>query len=80
MDSSNEISTEEAANTLNVSISYFLALLKNGELPYREQDGKCYVIHGDLMKYKSVMAQQSDQAMDELVQIAQEEDMGYENK
>lgn len=73
-----EINIQEAANLLNVSSGYMLGLLKSGAIPYR-QIGKHYRLQlEDVIKYKNWINNERSKALDELVDQAQELQMGYE--
>jgi len=72
-----EMTTQQAANILNVSRPYLVKLLERGELSYTKVGTHRRIRFEDLMVYKQKMKQQSTQAMDELVEEAQEHGMGY---
>ena len=72
-----EMTTQQAADILNVSITYLVTLLEKGELRYTKVGTHRRIRLNDLMKYKNKIREQSTKAMDELVSIAQENDLGY---
>ena len=72
-----ELTTQEAANILNVSRPYFVKLLENEELPYRKVGVRRKVLFQDLIDYKEKQDKESKQAMDDLAAEAQEQGYGY---
>ncbi len=72
-----EITTQQAADILNVSRPYLVTLLEKGELRYTKVGTHRRIRLSDLMAYKDKIRKQSAKAMDELVSIAQENDLGY---
>lgn len=72
-----ELTTQEAANLLNVSRPHLIKLLENNEIPFTRTGTHRRIRFDDLMTYKKRRREQSKRALDELAQQAQEEDMGY---
>lgn len=72
-----ELTTQEAANILNVSRPHFIKLLEEGAISYTRVGTHRRIRYKDLMAYKLEREKQSDDALDQLVRQAQENDMGY---
>ncbi|MFL4557248.1 helix-turn-helix domain-containing protein [Yersinia enterocolitica] len=72
-----ELTTQEAANILNVSRPHFVKLLEDGVLPFHKTGRHRRVLFADLMKYKEQRYNESMQAMQELTDQSQE--LGFEN-
>jgi excisionase family DNA binding protein len=73
-----ELTTQEAANLLNVSRPYLVKLLDSGALPHIRTAHRRRIKFADLMIYKERRDQASYAAIDELTAQAQELGMGYE--
>jgi excisionase family DNA binding protein len=73
-----ELTTQEAADMLNVSRPHLVKLLEDGVLPFHRPGKHRRVRFADLMQYKDVRDRASEEAMAELARQAQESGMGYE--
>ena len=73
-----ELTTQEAADLLNVSRPHLIKLLEEGLLPYHRTGKHRRVRFADLMKFKENRHQTSKQAMADLARLSQELNMGYE--
>ena len=73
-----ELTTQEAADLLNVSHSFLIKLLEAGEMPYYKVGRHSRVRFKDLITYKEDIDAKREKVLDELVAQAQELGMGYE--
>jgi len=72
-----ELSTQEAANLLNVSRPYLIKLLERGELKFHKAGTHRRIKFTDLRAYQEKQESTRERAMTDLAQQAQELDMGY---
>lgn len=73
-----ELTTQEAANILEVSHPYLVELLESGEIPSQIVETKRQVRYEDVLHYKNQIDEKRRQPLDELVADAQTLNMGNE--
>ena len=72
-----ELTTQEAADYLNVSRPYLIRLLEKAEIAHHMVGTHRRVKFSDLQAYRKASDEKRKQAMQELADQAQEMDMGY---
>jgi len=70
-----ELSTQQAANLLNVSRPYLIKLLESGEIPYFKVGKHRRILAKDLYEYKAESDEKRSQSLDELTALTEELDL-----
>ena len=73
-----ELSTQEAANILNVSRPFFVGLLDDGTIAHRKVGSHRRVLVKDVIEYKQEIDNARQQTLDQLAAESQKLGMGYE--
>jgi len=72
-----ELTTQQAADYLNVSRPFFVKLLEEGKLAFHKVGSHRRVYFRDLIDYKEQSMDKRHEALDELAKQAQELKLGY---
>ena len=72
-----QLTTQEAANFLNVSRPYLIKLLEEGKIPYSKVGKHRRVKFYDIQQYKNNIMLESKKARVKLTKKAQDLDLGY---
>lgn len=73
-----EITTQQAAEILNVSRPHVIKLLEKGEIPYRKVGSHRRILLQDILEYESKFRSDRRKKLDYLAKEAQKLNLGYE--
>lgn len=74
---STELTTQQAADYLNVSRPFLIKLLEEKRLPFRTVGTHRRILFEDVMAYKKNIDDARRRSLDELASLSQELEMGY---
>ncbi|MDO1451477.1 helix-turn-helix domain-containing protein [Rhodocytophaga aerolata] len=76
--SDSEVSTQQAADILNVSRPHIVKLLEEGKIPFKKVGSHRRILLQDLIQYEAAIGEQRAKSFEFLAKQAQELNLGYE--
>ncbi len=76
--SNSEISTQQAAEMLNVSRPHLIKLLESNKIPFKKVGSHRRILLQDILKYKERQSKERETQLDFLAKQAQDLNLGYE--
>lgn len=76
--SNSEVSTQQAADMLNVSRPHLVKILETKKIPFKKVGSHRRILLKDITSYKKQLAKQREAQLDFLSQQAQDLNLGYE--
>ena len=76
-DGDRELTPEEAADVLNVSVAYVVGMIERGEIPFRSVDRQPRIKASDLLVRNRREDAERRRVLDELVSEAEKLHLGY---
>ena len=76
--SNSEVSTQQAADMLNVSRPHLIKILETKKIPFKKIGSHRRILLKDIMEYKEQLAKQREAQLDFLSHQAQDLNLGYE--
>jgi excisionase family DNA binding protein len=72
-----ELTTQEAAEILNVSRPFVVKQVECGEIPHKKVGSHRRLLLKDILAYQKRMQKERNKALQELADLAQKHNMGY---